>query len=182
MTTKNKIRHKLNSYEEILDNFNRVRVNNANSSKYSARSVLKTRLEIDKLLENNDSAELYARFGNLEEEFKKEIDSDFVKIVKEELDASLEIFESAIDHFLELDPVANELANDLDIRDSIEVLSLFLLEQEEYDYRDEIKELDERFRDKYRANSNKIREFKQAVSKNYLGDNFWWRHPEKVNN
>ncbi|NUB90143.1 hypothetical protein HT576_03720 [Haloterrigena sp. SYSU A121-1] len=99
----------------------------------------------------------------------------------EELQYMIDRYPSVVNHFLELEPVPNELRNDLDWRDRLEITRLEL--DPYFDLHDEhirIETLDEVLRLRYEQEIDTVLDERAGVERSYYPESFWWRHPSKV--
>lgn len=152
----------------------------------TARGPLVKRCKVSYLINElrdrgTDVPELERRYEKLNEEIAAIVGEAYLERLLEELQHLVDGYSGTVCHFLELDPVEIELANDLDRRDAIEILFLEL--EEEFDLSEErtrVSALDEVLRCRYEMAIDIVLDHSEVVERTYLPDSFWWRHPSKV--
>lgn len=98
-----------------------------------------------------------------------------------ELQYMIDRYPSVVNHFLKLEPVPNELRNDLDLRDRLEITRLELDSHcDLYDEHIRVETLDEVLQLRYEREIETILNEQDGVERSYYPDSFWWRHPSKI--
>ncbi|MHC3439938.1 hypothetical protein ACYJ1Y_18105 [Natrialbaceae archaeon A-gly3] len=99
----------------------------------------------------------------------------------EELQHMIDRYPSVVNHFLKLEPISNELRNDLDWRDRLEITRLELDPYSDlHDEHIRVETLDEVLQLRYKREIDMILEEHADIERSYYPESFWWRHPTRV--
>ncbi|MFC7046966.1 hypothetical protein ACFQH6_17555 [Halobacteriaceae archaeon GCM10025711] len=94
-----------------------------------------------------------------------------------ELEYLVDTYPATINYFLGLDPIDIELWDDLNRRDSLEVLLREL--RDRHDLREQtaaVEALDTVLKYQYREHLDTLQEYRDIIEKPYFPESFWWRH------
>jgi hypothetical protein len=99
----------------------------------------------------------------------------------EELKHYVYAYHGTICFFLELDPIVNETENDMNGRDTLEILMMEL--DRDYDLHDmkiKVTALDDVLKCRFELKIDTIMKECPSIEREDYPDSFWWRHPSKI--
>jgi hypothetical protein len=199
MTTKtiDEINFQLSQFQDAVDNVEHGFPDTDVFGDVRARSPVIHRYKIHHLIENASEESIPSRLLSKNKRINKQFDQFvsshrevYLQALFDELDWFVSQYPQMICSFMQLDPVDTELSETLDRRDTMEIL-LFVLNKQNKSKKSINKQsikhaqikmnaLDDVFKCEFENNLDDILTNHSHITRPYLPDEFWWRHPKKL--